>query len=140
MAHYSSNLPNTITADASTGNLGATLWEHHNGKLKPIAVASNFLSDTEKESANNELVLLVVVWSLEYFRLYIHGEPIKLLTDHQVLEPLIKRNQSNKTYSARLTCWLDRLAHFTINVNHVPGGKTLDGLFQYKSKRAGTRR
>ena len=44
-----------------------------------------------------------------------------MLTDHQALEPLIKRNRSNKTYSARLTRWLDRLAHFTINVNHIAG-------------------
>ena len=58
---------------------------------------------------------------LEHFRLYIYGKPMKLLTDHQALEPLIKRNRSNKTYSARLTRWLDRLAHFTINVNHIAG-------------------
>ena len=43
------------------------------------------------------------------------------MTDHQALEPLIKRNRSNKTYSARLTRWLDLLAHFTINVNHIAG-------------------
>ena len=64
---------------------------------------------------------MAVVWGLEHFRLYIYGKPIKLLTDHQALEPLIKRNRSNKTYSARLTRWLDRLAHFTINVNHIAG-------------------
>ena len=65
--------------------------------------------------------LLAVVWGSEHFRLYIYGKPVKLLTDHQALEPLIKRNRSNKTYSARLTRWLDRLAHFTINVNHIAG-------------------
>ena len=43
------------------------------------------------------------------------------MTDHQALERLIKRNRSNKTYSARLTRLLDRLAHFTINVNHIAG-------------------
>ena len=122
LAHYSSNLPNTITTDASTKGLGATLWqEQHNGELKPIAFASRFLSDTEKKYAINELELLAVVWGLEHFRLYIYGKPIKLLTDHQALEPLIKRNRSNKTYSARLTRWLDRLAHFSINVNHIAG-------------------
>ena len=57
---------------------------------------------------------------------------MKLLTDHQALEPLIKRNRSNKTYSARLTRWLDRLAHFTINVNHT-AGKHL-ALTDYLSK------
>ena len=51
LAHYSSNLPNTITTDASTKGLGAILWqEQHNGELKPIAFASRFLSDTEKNT------------------------------------------------------------------------------------------
>ena len=122
LAHYSSVRPNTLTTDASTKGLGATLWqEQNNGDLKPIAFASRFLSDTEKKYAINELELLAVVWGLEHFRLYIYGKPVKLLTDHQALEPLIKRNRSNKTFSARLTRWLDRLAHFTINVNHIAG-------------------
>ena len=122
LAHYNSDYPNVITTDASTKGLGATLWqEQPNGKLKPIRFASRFLSDTEKKHAINELELLAVVWGLEHFRLYIYGKPIKLLTDHQALEPLIKRNRSNKTYSARLTRWLDRLAHFNINVNHIAG-------------------
>ena len=51
LAHYNSNLPNTLTSDASTKGLGATLWqEQHNGELKPIAFASRFLSDTEKNT------------------------------------------------------------------------------------------
>ena len=122
LAHYSSVRPNSITTDASTKGLGATLWqEQDNGDLKPIAFASRFLSDTEKKYAINELETLAVVWGLEHFRLYIYGKPVKLLTDHQALEPRIKRNRSNKTYSARLTRWLDRLAHFTLNVNHIAG-------------------
>ena len=122
LAHYNSNYPNIITTDASVKRLGATQWqEQPNGDLKPIGFASRFLSDTEKKYAINELELLAVVWGLEHFRLYIYGKPIKLLTDHQALEPLIKRNRSNKTYSARLTRWLDRLAHFTINVSHIAG-------------------
>ena len=122
LAHYNSDYPNIITTDTSTKGLGATLWqEQPDGKLKPIGFSSRFLSNTEKIYAFEELELLAVVWGLEHFRLYIYGKPIKLLTDHQALEPLIKRNRSNKTYSARLTRWLDRLAHFTINVNHIAG-------------------
>ena len=44
-----------------------------------------------------------------------------LYTDHQALEPLIKRNRCNKQYSARLTRWLDRLAHFDISIQHIAG-------------------
>ena len=106
----------------STKRLGATLWQKQKtGDIKPIGFASRYLSDTEKKYAINELELLAVVWGLEHFRLYIYGKPIKLLTDHQALEPLIKRNRSNKTYSARLTRWLDRLAHFDINIKHIAG-------------------
>ena len=64
----------------------------------------------------NELELLAVVWGLEHFRLDTYGRPIELLTDHQALEQLIKRNISNTTYSARLTRWLNKLAHFDIKI------------------------
>ena len=95
-----------ITTDASTKGLGATLWQKQDGNLKPIGFASRFLSDTKNKYATIELELLAVVWGLHNFRLYIYGKPIKLLTDHQALEPLFKRNQSNKRHSARLTRWL----------------------------------
>ena len=122
LAHYNSNLQNIITTDASIKGLGATLWQkQENGDIKPISYASRFLSDAEKKYAINELELLAVVWGLEHFRLYIYGKPITILTDHKSLEPLLKRNRSNKTYSARLTRWLDRLAHFDININHIAG-------------------
>ena len=58
---------------------------------------------------------------MEHFTLHIHGKPIDLLTDHQALEPLIKRDRSNKTYSAKLTRWLDRVAHFVLNIKHIAG-------------------
>ena len=42
-----------------------------------------------------------------------------MYTDHEALEPLTKRNRCNKQYSARLTRWLDRLAHFDIAIQHI---------------------
>ena len=120
-AHYNSNNENILTTDASTKRFGATLWEKQkDGNLEPVGFASSFLSDTEKKYAINELELLAVVWGLEHYRLYIYGKPIELLTDHQTLEPLSK-NRSNKTYSARLTRRLNRLAHFDINIKHIAG-------------------
>ena len=122
LAHYNQKSENILTTDASTKGLGATLWqEQKNGNLEPIGFASGFLSDTEKKYAINELELLAVVWGLEHFRLYIYGKPIELLTDHQALEPIMKKSSSNDTYSARLTRWLDRLANFDIQIKHVAG-------------------
>ena len=56
----------------------------------------------------NELELLGALWGLEYFRYYVYGKRVNLLTDHQALQPLLKNN--------RLTRWLDRLSHFEVNI------------------------
>ena len=37
------------------------------------------------------------------------------------MEPLLKRNKTNKQYSARLTRWLDTLNHFDISLKHTAG-------------------
>ena len=62
---------------------------------------------------------MAVVWGLEKFRFNLYGKKVDLYTDHQALEPLIKRNCCNEQYSARLTRWLDRLTHFDISIQHI---------------------
>ena len=46
---------------------------------------------------------------------------VYLYTDHQPLEPSIKRKRCNKQYSARLTQLLDRITHFDISIQHNAG-------------------
>ena len=122
LAHYAKDKDNIVTTDASKTGLGITLWQKQvDGELKPIAFGSSFLNDTEKNYSIGEIELLAVVWVLEKFRFYLYGKKVFLYTDHQVLEPLIKRNRCNKQYSARLTRWLDRLVHFDISVQHIAG-------------------
>ena len=109
-------------------------------ELKPFLGAIQYLSKyIENLSAQTDILRKLLkkqnkwIWTDEHTKafnnlkklitqlLFIYGKPIELLTDHQALEPLIKRNRSNKTYSARLTRWLDRLAHFDIQIKHVAG-------------------
>ena len=121
-AHYAKDKDNIVTTDASTTGLGNTLWQKQdNGNIKPIAYGNRYLNDTEKKYSIGELEILAVVWGLETFRFYLYGKKVHLYTDHQALEPLIKRNRSNKQYSARLTRWLDRLTHFDISIQHTAG-------------------
>ena len=61
------------------------------------------------------------MWGLVQFRIYLYGKKVSLYTNHQALAPLIKLNRCNKQYSARLTRWLDRLAHFDIAIQHIAG-------------------
>ena len=122
LAHYAKDKENIVTTDASTTGLGKTLWQkQHDGNTKPIAFGSRYLNDTEKKYSIGELELLAVVCGLEKFRFYLYGKKVHLYTDHQALKPLIKRNQCNKQYSARITRWLDRLTHFDISIQHIAG-------------------
>ena len=68
-----------------------------------------------------ELELLAVVWGLERFRSHLYGKQVQPFSDHQALEPLLKKNKTNKQYSARLTRWLDRLNHFDITLKYTAG-------------------
>ena len=74
-----------------------------------------------KKYAITELELLGALWGLEHFRYYVYGKRVNLLTDHQALQPLLKKNRAQKQYSARLTRWLDRLSHFDVNIQYTAG-------------------
>ena len=120
LAHYAKDKENIVTTDASTTGLEIPLWQKQDdGNTKPIAFGSRYLNDSEKKYYIGELELLAVVWGLEKFRFSLDGKKVHLYTDHQALEPLIKRNRSNKQYSARLTRWLDRLTHFDKSIQHI---------------------
>ena len=50
-----------------------------------------------------------------------YGKRVDLLTDHQALQPLLKKKRAHKQYSGKLTRWLDRLSHFDVNVQYTAG-------------------
>ena len=121
VAHYAEDRDNIATTDASKTGLGITLWQKEpDGDIKPRAFGSRYINESEKNSIG-ELELLAVVWGLEKFRFYLYGKKFILYTDHQALDPLIKRNRCNRQYSARLKRRLDRLAHFDIAIQHIAG-------------------
>ena len=124
LAHYAEDKHKMVTTDASKTGLGITLWQKQdNGEMKLIAFGSRYLNNTESNYSIGELEQLAVVWGLVKFRFSSYGKKVHLYTDHQALELLKKRNRSNHHYSARLTRWLDRLAHFDIAVQHIAGRK-----------------
>ena len=106
LAHYAKDKDNIVTTDASNTGLATAIWQKQvDGELKPIAFGSRFLNDSEKNYSIGELELLAIVWGLEKknFVSTCTEKKVFLYTDHQALEPLIKRNRCNKQYSARLT-------------------------------------
>ena len=120
LAHYNGNKENIVTTDACNTVLDVALWQRqNNGELKAIADASRYLNDAEKKYSVGELELLAVVWGLERFRFHLYGKRVQIISKYQALRPLLKKNKTNKQYSARLTRWLDRLNHFDISLKHT---------------------
>ena len=92
-----------IKCDASDKGLGASIEQKHDNVWHTIAIASRFLNNYESFYSTNELEVLAVVWAVEHFKHYLHGQEFKLLTDHQALLSALKENIGNKTYQSRLT-------------------------------------
>ena len=92
LAHFDPKRCNYNTTDACATGLGATLWQKEGEVIRPIAFASRFLTDCAKKYAINEVEFLGALWGLEYFKYYIYGKRVNLITDHQALQPLLKKN------------------------------------------------
>ena len=79
----------------------------------------------------NKLELLAIVWGIEHFKNHVYGVQFKVNSDHKALMSVLKPNRGNKTFSSRLTRWVDRLQPFDFVV-HV-AGRTL-GMADYLSR------
>ena len=72
------------------------------------------------------------MWAVEHFRNYVYGVHFKIISDHKASMSVLKPNRGNKTFSSRLTRWVDRLLPFDFEVVHV-AGRTL-GMADYLSR------
>ena len=67
-SHYNLQLETRVKCDAYRSGLGAALEQLTVDGWKPIAFTSRFLNSCEERYSVNELELLGVVWSIEYFK------------------------------------------------------------------------
>ena len=130
-SHYNPQLETRVKWDASRFGLGAALGQLAVDGWKPIAFTSRFLNYCQECYSVNELELLGVVWSIEYFKIYLYGKNFTVITDHRALLSIKKENRSNKSYNSRLTRWIYRFLPFQLAIEHLPGAKM--GLVNYIS-------
>ena len=130
--HFKKNQPLRIICDASKEGLGAVLQQKTDEGLQATHFASRFLTTFEQKYSINELELPAVVWAIENFRSYVYGVQFEVISDHKALTAILKGNRANKTYSSRLTRWIDRLLPFQFTVTHSPG-RTI-GMADYLSR------
>ena len=130
-SHYNPQLETRVKCVASSSGLGAALEQLTVDGWKPIAFTSRFLNPCEQRYSVNELELLGVLWSIEYFKNYLYGKNFRVLTNHRVLLSILKENRSKKSYNSRLTRWI-RLLLFQFDIESLPGAKM--GLVDYTSR------
>ena len=87
--HYNPQLETRIKCDASRSGLGAALEQLTVDGWKPISFASRCLNSSEERYSINELELLGVVWSIEYF----YGKKFTIITDHRALLSILKEHR-----------------------------------------------
>ena len=122
-SHYNPQLETPVKCDASRYGHGAALEQLTVDGWKPIAFISRFMYSCEERYSVNELELLGVICSIEYFRNYLYGKCSTVITDHRALHSILKENRSNKSYNSQLTRWIDRLLPFQFNIVHLSGAK-----------------
>ena len=122
-SHYNPQLETRVKCDASRSGLGAALEQLTVDCWKPIAYTSRFLNSCEERYSVNELELVGVVWSIEYFKKCLYGKTFTVITDHRPLLSIMEENKSNKSYDSSLTRWVDRLLQFQFDIEHLPGAK-----------------
>ena len=133
MHHYDATKQCRIKCDASHKGLGAALeQELEPDNWVPIAFTSRFLNAAEQKYSTNELELLAVVWSCEFFRNYLLGNQFQIITDHKAIFTTLTENRGNKTYQSRLTRWADRMLPFEYTISHIAGAKI--GMADYLSR------
>ena len=138
VGHFKRSCPIRIICDASNLGLGAVLQQNdgdgNENNWRPIHFATRFLTPLESKYSINELELFAVVWAVEHFKSYLYGTKFPIVSDHKALASVLKGNRNNKTYSSRLTRWVDHLLPFEFEIFHAPG-RTM-GIANYLSRHA----
>ena len=115
--HPDFDKPFEVHTDASKYSTGAMLAQWHDNELRPVRYASRAFTQTESNWPTAHQELFAVKWTMEHFRPYILGHPVKVITDHANLKWLT----SIKPQQPKLARWCLSLAEFGFTTEHCPG-------------------
>jgi len=111
--------PFVLTTDASNEALGAILSQGPIIQDLPIAYASRTLNNVKKRYSVTEKELLAIVWGCKYYRQYLFGRKLTIVTDNKPLTWVF----SVKDPSSRLLRWRLRFEEFDYQIIYKPGTK-----------------
>lgn len=115
LAYYDPKIPVTLSVDASSKGLGATILQ----KDKPVAYASKALTKAECNYAQIEKELLAIVYGCKKFHNYIACRKVEVESDHKPLEIIMKKPLHKAPL--RLQRMLMQLQRYDLDVKYKKG-------------------
>lgn len=99
--------------DVSGSGIGTALFQGKEWKtLSPLAQDGRVMTPAERNYLLREQELLAVIHTFQNWHLLLLGSKINVMSDHHTLIHLL----SQKTFSCRQACWLERLSEFDVNL------------------------
>ena len=122
LAHYATDAPTKVSADASSYGLGAVLLQEDKEKQwRPVFYASRSMTATEQRYAQVEKEALAATWACEKFADFLIGIPSFVLeTDHRPLLALLKTKQLDEL-SPRIQRFRMRLMRYHYDIVYTAG-------------------
>jgi len=88
LRHFDNAKEVTLQCDAFEPGLGATIMQDS----QPVAFSSRAISNTEKNVAQTEKELLIIVHGCTRFDQYVYGREVTVQTDHKPLENIFRKH------------------------------------------------
>ena len=121
LAFYDAKCLTTVTADASSYDLGAAILHQQKEQQVIIAYVLRTLSEAENRYAQIKKECWPSVWACEKFSKYlVILEAFTLQTDHKLLLPLMEMKDLDRA-PIRCQKLLIRLMRYNFKVVHIPG-------------------
>ncbi len=122
-----------METDGSKVGIAAVLEPENkeNGKLQPVGYASRTVRGPEERYGSTDLEMLAVVYGLKHFRVYIYGQHVTVITDHQALVAMLRKNE--ELASDRQMRWKAFILGHEIDMIYRKGSQNAvcDALFRY---------
>lgn len=115
LAYYNPKLPLTLSVDASSKGLGATILQQG----RPIAYASRALTSSQRNYAQIEKETLAVVFGCQKFHQYIYGRTVTVESDHKPLESIFRKPLL--AAPMRLQRLLLAVQKYDLKIEYTPG-------------------
>ena len=112
--------PTKLSADTSLFGLGAVLLQEVTSSWRPVAYASQSLTETEQRYAQIEKETLAITWACKKFSTYLLGRQFAVETDHKPLGPLLSSKHLDDL-SPRILRFRLRMMRYEYSIHHVPG-------------------